>query len=249
MNIHPTAIIENGAVIGADCEIQAYAVIHKHARLGRHVRVFPHAVIGGDPQDLGFDPNTPSFVEIGDHCVLREHVTVHRATQPNKATLVGANSFLMASAHVAHDCVVEERVIMANAALLAGHVHVGERSFLGGGAAVHQFVRIGSGVMIGGLSRITLDCPPFTLVSERDELSGFNVVGLRRRGLSKSILNELKHYYSLIYRGLSDPRRTAALLLTESPPESSEAKLFLEFFLGGRRSVVRPRQPHHNSAD
>jgi UDP-N-acetylglucosamine acyltransferase len=241
MAIHQLAYIEEGAVIGSDCDIGAFAVIHKQARLGNGVKVFPHAVIGGDPQDLGFDVATPSFVDIEDGCVLREHVTVHRATKPDCSTRIGANSYLMANAHVAHDCVVHAQVIMANAALLAGHVHVGARTFMGGGAAIHQFVRIGEGAMIGGLSRITRDCPPFSLVTERDELSGFNIVGLRRRQVPKSAVDELKRYYRAIFQANSDPVERAAQLRATTPPESNEARLFLDFFVKSKRGFVRPQ--------
>jgi len=249
MNIHPTALIEDGAVIGPDCDIQAYAVIHRHARLGKGVRVFPHAVIGGDPQDLGFESSTPSTAEIGDHAVIREHVTIHRSTKANGATVVGSHAYLMANAHVAHDCGVGDRVIMANAVLLAGHVTVGERSFIGGGAAIHQFVRIGAGVMVGGLSRITRDCPPFTMVAERDELIGFNVVGLRRRGISKATLAELKSCFASIYNQKADPVSNAGQLVQNAPPQSAEARAFVEFFLTGKRGFLRPRRQHNQASD
>jgi UDP-N-acetylglucosamine acyltransferase len=240
MNIHASAIIEPGAIIGTDCEIQAYAVIHRHARLGNGVKVFPHAVVGGDPQDLGFDGNTPSFVTIQDHCVLREHVTVHRSTQANGSTVVGAHSYLMANSHVAHDCQVGEHVILANAVLLAGHVQVADKTFIGGGAAIHQFVRIGAGAMIGGLARITRDCPPFGLVAERDELSGLNIVGLRRRKVTKSVLSELKQCYQFIYASGTDPVEQAAKLRQQRAAISAEAMTFVEFFYSSKRGFVRP---------
>ena len=165
MRIHPTAIIEDGARLGADCIIHAHALITRHSVLGNGVVVHPFAVIGGDPQDLGFKTETESGVVIGDRTVLREHVTVNRATKPGTATTIGADCFLMATSHVAHDGQVGDRVILANQVLLAGHVHVGERAFIGGGAGIHQFCRIGESAMIGGLTRLTRDVPPYTMTS------------------------------------------------------------------------------------
>ena len=128
--IHPTAIVEAGAQLGADCEIMAYAVLTKHCMLGDRVVVHPFAVIGGDPQYLKFDRATDGRVQVGAGTVLREHVTINRSIHAGKATLVGENCFLMAASHVAHDCEVGSHVVFANAALLAGHVSVGDHTFL-----------------------------------------------------------------------------------------------------------------------
>ena len=151
MTIHPTAIVEDGAQLGAGCVIHPHAIVTRHCVLGDGVVVHPFAVVGGDPQDLSFDPATRSGVRIGARTVIREHVTIHRATKADGWTEVGAGCFLMVSCHVAHDCRLADKVIMANAVLLAGHVQIGEGAFVGGGAAVHQFGRIGEGAMIGGM--------------------------------------------------------------------------------------------------
>ena len=123
MTIHPTAIVEDGAQLGAGCVIHAYAIVTRHCVLGDGVVVHSFAVVGGDPQDLSFDPATRSGVRIGARTVIREHVTIHRATKADSWTEVGAGCFLMVSCHVAHDCRLADKVIMANAVLLAGHVH------------------------------------------------------------------------------------------------------------------------------
>src|SRR5690606_28067227 len=127
-----------------------------------------------------FDPGTASGVRIGPGTVIREHVTINRSVYPGKFTIVGANCYFMAASHVAHDCEVGDHVVFANAALIGGHVTVGSHSFLGGGAAVHQFCRIGESVMVAGHASITKDVPHFTMVAERDEVIGFNAVGLKR---------------------------------------------------------------------
>ena len=241
MSIHPTAIVEPGATLGAGCIIHAHAHVTRHCVLADGVVVHPFAVIGGDPQDLSFDPSLATFVRIGARTVLREHVTVNRATKPGASTEIGADCYLMAASHVGHDCHVGERVILANTVLLAGHVHVGERAFFGGGAAVHQFVRVGESVMLGGLSRITRDIPPFTMATERDELVGLNVVGLRRRGLKGPVVTELKAAFSAVCQPIGNPRELAAAALASGVYQSAEAKRFLEFFAGGKRGFLRMR--------
>jgi UDP-N-acetylglucosamine acyltransferase len=239
--IHPTAIVEAGAVLGAECVIHAYAVITRHVVLGDGVVVHPFAVVGGDPQDLGFDTSRATGVRIGARSVLREHVTVSRATKPDGVTEIGADCFLMAASHVAHDCRLGERVILANAVLLAGHVEIGARAFVGGGAAVHQFVRVGEGAMISGLARMAHDLPPFLMAAERDEVVGLNVVGIRRRGLPRETVVELKRAYHEVFRPVGNLRSLAAEALAGGTYSSAEALGFLHFLEGGRRGFARRR--------
>lgn len=238
MSIHPTAVIEDGVTLGAGCVIQAGAVIRRHTVLGDGVIVHPYAVIGGDPQFLKFDPATVSHVHVGAGTVVREHATINRAVHAGQATVVGARCFLMAGAHVGHDCVVADDVVLANNVMLAGHVSVGSFSFVGGGAGIHQYVRIGEGVMVGGLTRLTRDAAPFLMVAERDEVPGFNVVGLKRRGFSRETIRELKASFGRVFGG-GDPRALAAAVLAAGV-QSAEARRFLEFFAGGKRGFARP---------
>jgi UDP-N-acetylglucosamine acyltransferase len=240
--IHPTAIVEAGAKLGADCEIMAYAVVTKHVTLEDRVVVHPFAVIGGDPQYLKFDRASVTGVRVGAGTILREHVTVNRSIYPEKFTTIGSNCFLMSASHVAHDCEVADNVVFANAALLAGHVSVGEHSFLGGGAAVHQFCRIGESVMVAGHASITRDVPHFTMVAERDEVIGFNAIGLRRRGFSRVAIAELKAAFKDVYFTPGNIRDIAAQRLAANAFETAEARRFLEFFAGGKRSFARARR-------
>lgn len=240
--IHPTAIVEDGAQLGAGCVVHAYAIVTRHCVLGDGVVVHSFAVIGDDPQDLRFDKTTRSGVRVGAGTILREHVTVHRATRADGWTEIGAGCFLMAASHVAHDCRLADKVIMANASLLGGHVQVGEGAFIGGGAAVHQFARIGEGAMIGGLARVANDVPPFTMVAERDEVSGLNVVGLRRRGLPRQSVDELKRAFRTVNLPVGNMRELAAAALASGEYSSAEARRYLEFFGTGRRGVVRARR-------
>ncbi len=240
--IHPTAIVEPGAQLGAGCEIMAYAVVTKHCVLGDRVVVHPFAVIGGDPQYLKFDRASETGVRIGAGTILREQVTINRSIHPGKATVVGENCFFMAGSHAGHDCEVGANVVLANAALLAGHVRVGDHTFLGGGAAVHQFCRIGESVMVAGHAAITRDVPHFTMVAERDDLIGFNVVGLKRRGFSRAAIAELKAAFHDVYHTPGNVREVAARRLASTVFASAESKRFLEFFAGGTRSFARPRR-------
>jgi len=247
--IHDTAVIEDGARLGAGCVVHAHAVITRHCDLGDEVIVHPGAVLGGDPQDLRFDPLIPSRVSIGARTVIREHVTVNRATKPGTCTRIGADCFLMTGSHVAHDCQIGDRVVIANAVLLGGHIHVGERTFLGGGAVIHQFCRIGEGVMIGGGARISGDVAPFCLATERNALIGLNVVGLRRRGIERDALRELKRVFHALDQPVGNLREIAASLLGTGTIATTEARNFLEFFLDGRRGFVRSRRAGGGPAD
>jgi UDP-N-acetylglucosamine acyltransferase len=241
-SVDPTAFVEPGAQLGADCKIHQYAVVNRWAILGDRVTVHPFAVVGGDSQDLKFDGNSESWVRVGSGTRIRESVTINRSTQPGGVTEVGENCLLMACCHVAHDCVVGRDVVIANAVLLAGHVTVGDHAILGGASIYHQFVRIGRGAMVGGGSRVSLDVPPFTLITERNEVIGLNLVGLKRRGASRDSVRELKEAFQEVYRTHGNIREIAGELLSSSRFKTAEARCFLEFFGDGKRGVARPRQ-------
>jgi UDP-N-acetylglucosamine acyltransferase len=247
--IYPTAIVEPGAQLGVDCEIQDSAIITKDCVLGDRVVVHPFAVIGGDPQYLQFDRALTTGVRVGAGTVIREHVTINRSIHAGEFTTVGDDCFLMAASHVGHDCTVGHHVVLANAVLLAGHVSVGNHTVLGGGAAVHQFCRIGEGVMVAGHASITRDVPPFTMVAERDAVIGLNAVGLRRRGFGRAAVAELKAAYHDVYFTPGNIRNVAAALLTSGRFSSAEARQFLEFFAGGKRSFARARRAADAESD
>lgn len=224
--------------LGGGCVIHPYAVIRRGTVLGDGVAVHPFAVVGGDPNFLRFDPATVSGVRIGAGTVIREHASINRSIYPGKDTVVGARCYLMANAHVGHDCTVGDDVVLATNIMLGGHVDVGSHTFVGGGAGAHQFCRIGEGVMIAGLARITQDLAPFLLVAERNEVAGLNLVGLKRRGASREAIGELKDCYRAVFAG-GDPRKLAAVRL-DAGVRGAEATRFLEFFAGGKRGFARP---------
>lgn len=184
VRIGPFALIEEHVEIGDDCIIDAHAVIRSRVRMGCANHVHPCAVLGGLPQDLGFDPGTETWVSIGDANIFREGVTVNRATKPSEGTHIGSGCYLMNNSHIGHDCRVGNKVIMAANVALGGHVCVGDSVFFGGGAVVHQFCRVGSFAMIRGLAGINMDILPFSLAGGAPARHyKLNTVGLRRAGI------------------------------------------------------------------
>mgnify|MGYP006266338705 FL=1 len=178
------AVIEGPSRIGSDCLIESHAVIRSHVRMGDRNHVHPHAVLGGLPQDLGFQASTETWLDIGSDNIFREGVTVSRATKPGASTRMGSNNYFMNNVHVGHDCLLGDGNIMASGATLGGHVDVGDRVFFGGGVMVHQFCRIGSLAILQGLAGINKDALPFTMIGGRPgKHYRLNLVGMRRAGV------------------------------------------------------------------
>jgi UDP-N-acetylglucosamine acyltransferase len=200
VEIGPYAVVEAETRIGDGCELRAHSVVKRFTRMGARNRVHEGAVLGGEPQDLGFG-GAPSRLEIGDGNQIREGVTIHRATAPGGVTRVGSGCFLMAYSHVAHEDVIGDSVILANNVALAGHVRIDERAFLSGGVVVHQFCRVGRLAMVGGNTKVIKDCLPFVITDGVPARArGLNVVGLRRAGFTASQLRTLKEAFRLLLR-------------------------------------------------
>lgn len=230
------SVIRSGAVIGAGCRLASHVVIEGCVTLGEGVAVSSFAVLGGDPQDYSFDASIRSGVSIGARTRIREGVTVHRATKPGAITVVGADGMLMANSHVAHDAVLGDHVTLANGALIAGHVRVDDRVFVSGNCAIHQFCRIGEMSMCGGGTIVTDDLPPYCIAVERNRVAGLNVVGLRRRGLSRDAIAEIRAAYRRVY--LSDSLNlveNARAALAGGLGVTPEGRRFLEFFTAAAR--------------
>lgn len=219
-DIHPTAIVHPEAEMGVDVQVGPHAVVHAHVRIGDRCRigafstvhpgvsmgegnqVSEHVVLGGAPQDLAFNPDRPSGVEIGAHNQFREFSTVHRSTREDEPTRVGSACLFMLSAHVAHDCVVEDRAVMANYTALAGHVRIGAQAFLSGHVLVHQFTRIGRLSMIAGLTAVVGDVLPFHLLGRDPAVHyGLNRVGLKRAGIEGERYRELEAAWRVLRTG------------------------------------------------
>ncbi len=240
--IGPFAVVEGGVEIGARTRVEAHAVVRSGTILGDDCVVDSHCVIGGLPQDLSFDAALPTGVRIGNRVTLREGVTVSRATKEGAFTEIGDDCFLMANSHVAHDCRLATRVILANGVLLAGHIQIGARSFLGGAVAVHQFVRIGESAMVSGLSRVSREVPPFAMMAERDEWIGLNLVGLKRQGKSRETIAELKSLMRDLWTSEKGMIRRAGELFAEGRAQTPEGIELLKFMSSSKRGFCQPRR-------
>lgn len=259
--IHPTAVIEPGAEIGADCEIGPYAVIGERVRLGPGNLVGPHAVIEGEtaigagnrflqfcsigagPQVSGWN-GEPGRLVVGEGNVFREFVTVHASM--GEATVMGSGSFLMAGAHVAHDCRLGNEVKLANAATLGGHVEVGDHAWVSGLCAVHQGVRIGTHAFVAGGSIVTQDVPPFCLVQgDRARLVSLNLVGLKRAGFDGAEMAALRGAYRTLFRSGGTLEERLATL-GEAGGRVAELAAFLKS--SARGAITTPRRAQRLAA-
>ena len=261
--IHPTAIIHPKASVDSTVRVGPYSVIDEGVRLGPDCVVGPHVyitgittigshnhfhagcVIGDAPQDLKYD-GAPTRLRIGDHNVMREHVTVHRSTHADSETVIGSNNYLMQHSHVAHNCVIEDHVIMAGGALLAGHVLVQKSAFISGNCLVHQYTRVGTLTLMQGGSAISKDLPPFTMAHGVNLICGLNIVGLRRAGFSADQRLELKRLYHAIFREGHPLRQIIATLREKA--SSSAALTLLDFLAAAKRGIcsdaaISPGEP------
>lgn len=239
VRIGPFAIVEAGAVLGDECELQAHAVICRDTILGARNTVGYGAVLGADPQDFAYK-GQPSRVEIGSGNRLREYVTIHRATVENGATRVGDDNFIMGGVHLGHDTRVGNGAILANNTLLAGHVQVGDRAFLGGATIVHQHVRIGALAITRGGTRLGKDVPPYLMAVATNQVSGINRLGLRRAGFSHETRKTIQAAYELIYR--ANLNITQALAELRAKFHHPEILAFIEFIASSQRGICKERR-------
>ncbi len=255
--IHPTAIVEDGAQLGADVEIGPYAhigpyvklgdgtsvgqgaIVDGHTTIGTQCQIFPYALIGMKTQDLKYKEGSVSYVEIGNRTVIREFATVHLGTADGEKTIIGDDCLFMAYCHAAHGVILGNHVICSNTVQLAGDVHLQDYVIVGGCAASHQFCTVGRHAMVGGMCKIRQDVPPYMLcdmVEGSMKAIGPNVVGLTRRGFSKDVIQALKEAFRFLYRdGLN---RTQALERVENDVEPfDEIKELVAFYRHSTRGV------------
>ena len=238
-NVGPHVIIEGDVQIGNGNSLLTGAVLKSGVRMGNDNTVHEYAVIGGVPQDLGFDPTTPSYVTIGNSNTLREYVTVHRASKSEAVTRLGDRNYLMTHVHLAHDCQLGNQVIIAPSTGLGGFVHVADRAFISGGVMVHQFVHIGTLAMIGGNAKITQDVLPYMITDGvPGSVRGLNLVGLRRAGVTRPDIQILKKAYQLIHRS-AQPQQ--AILDDLREIDSPYALHLAEFIASSSRSFHREK--------
>ncbi len=237
VTIGPCCIIDDDVVIDEGTELEAFVRVRDHVRIGKNCRLFEHVVVGGLPQDFDFKGER-SWVSIESGVVLRENVTVHRASGEGNRTVVGEGAYLMEGSHVGHNVKVGRNCVIANKVGLAGYSSVGEGSVLGGLAGVHQFVRIGRYCMIGGLSKVVRDVPPFTLVDGHPAaIRNINVVGLRRSGFTQDERALIKKVYRFLFRR-DLPFREAVAGLDAAFGEAELVHEIREFAESGERGIT-----------
>lgn len=248
VEIGPYAIIEGPAQIAAGCRIEAHAQLVGDVRVGQGCVIGRAAVIGGTPQDLSFDPSTQSGVILGVNNVIREHVTIHRSNKPGCFTTIGDGNFFMVGCHIGHDSHVGNRNVIANAVLVAGHVTLGNNSFLGGGAVFHQFIRVGDYCMIRGNSAFGMDVPHYCTGYETNLLAGLNVIGLRRAGFTAADRTEIKKIFQTLFT--SGLHLSQAVAAAKSLSLNDRSVRLLEFVATpSKRGVARPRRIGGNGGD
>lgn len=256
--IHPSAILHDGVeigpytIIGEDVEIGSDTCIGPHcviefSRIGKNNHIIASSFIGTPPQDFKYHGEKTSLV-LGDNNIIREGVSLHRGSSATGVTLIGSNCMFMAYAHIGHDCRIGNGVIMANSAEVAGHVEIGDNAFISSLTGIHQFARLGSLVMLGAGSMVSLDIPPFcTAQGDRARLVGLNIVGLRRSGMSGNTIKSIKKVYRCIF--LSNICLKDAITELKSSDLSQEAKFMVDFCEHSKRGLARPRKKNRFDFD
>ena len=237
VSVGPYSIIEAGAVLGEGCIVESCVRIYSATRMGRHNRVCHGVTLGSEPQDLGYSPSRARPLTIGDHNHFKESVNISHGIKTEAGTRIGSHNYFMTFSHVGHDCTVGDHNIFANTATLAGHVDLAHHVFVSGQVAVHQFCRIGAYCMLGGVSGIPKDVPPYVIANgQRARIIGLNLVGLRRNGFDQRRRSRIKAVYKLLFR--SGLRLEDALALAEAEHPGDETRTIVEFMRGSERGVI-----------
>ncbi|KAA0694438.1 acyl-ACP--UDP-N-acetylglucosamine O-acyltransferase [Neorhizobium sp. P12A] len=254
--VHPSAVVEDGAVVGEGVTIGPFSyvgpkvvlhdnvVLHPHAivtgltTVGKGTKIFPNAVVGGDPQSVHHGGEETTLT-VGENCTIREGVTMNTGTTDfGGKTIVGNNNLFLANSHVAHDCRLGNNIIMSNNVMLAGHVVIDDRAILGGGCAVHQFTRVGRNAFIGGLSAVSYDVIPYGMLNGNPGiLDGLNVVGMSRAGIERSVIHVVRRAFKAIFEGEGSIRDNAAAIRDEYA-DCKEVIEILDFIAGDRERAL-----------
>jgi len=254
--IHPTAIVSKRALIDPSVEIGPYAIIEDGVKIEKDVKIYARsyicsgttigegtevhigAILGHAPQDIVFK-GKKTYLNIGKKNIIREYVTIHRGTKDDTATRIGDGNFLMGLSHVGHNCLLGDNVILANGALLAGYVTIEDGVFISGNVVVHQFCRIGKLAIVGGFSGVNKDVPPYMTVRGPSTVRSVNLIGLRRAGVSRSAIKEIKEAFKLIYRPGLNTTQALEKILEGNPGE--EVRYMTEFIKNSKRGICKYR--------
>ncbi len=227
--ISPYCVVEDDVIVGDGCILEAYVVVKRFTRMGCFNHVYPGAILGSEPQDQKFKGER-SYLLIGDRNVIREHVTIHRATGEDQATVIGNDNLIMAYCHIGHNCLLGDQISIASYSGVSGHAVIESQVTIGGMTGIHQFVTVGKLAMLGGMSKIVQDVPPFMLADGRPaKVVGLNVVGLRRATVSPEVRETLHEAYRLLYRANLNAKQ--ALERIEAELSSSEELQYLLNFI------------------
>lgn len=253
MSIHATAVIDPRADIDSEVDIGPYVVIEGPVKIKRRTRIMAHAclsgwteigednqihpgaILGGAPQDKAY-AGEETYLRVGNHNIIREHVQIHRGTAPGSATTIGDHNFLMATAHVGHNCTLGNHIVLANGALLGGYVEVGSHVFISGNCVVHQFVRIGNYALMRGLSGTSRDVPPFAIIDWQHTVRGVNVIGLKRAGFDDRRIRAIREAFRVLFR----KGRNLSLAVKEIEDQKrtdDDVSALLEFIKASKRGV------------
>ena len=245
IEIGPFAFIDDDVEIGDGCKIFPHATVFQYVKMGKNCQIYPGAVVGAVPQDLKFDGEVTS-VELGDNVTVRECATINRGTKASGkyVTKIGDDTLIMSYSHVAHDCVIGKHCILVSYVGLAGETQIDDWAIVGGGAKAHQFTKVGCHAMVGGMSKINKDVPPYVLCGrEPISYAGVNIVGLRRRGFSPDVIRNIKDIYETIYYAgynISD----GCAKVEAGFPQSEERDTILEFIKSSKRGIIRASDLH-----
>jgi len=236
--VEPFTTIHNNVEIGSGTWIGSNVTIMEGARIGKNCRIFPGAVISAIPQDLKFE-GEDSLVVIGDNVTIRECVTINRGTKAHGQTEIGDNCLIMATVHIAHDCILKNNAILVNGVLLAGHVTVGEYAIIGGLAGIHQFIHIGEHAMVSGGSLVRKDVPPFSKAA-KEPLSyvGINSIGLRRRGFTSKKIHEIQNIFRILYQKNNNTSQAVGIIEAEYKA-TPERDAILQFIRNSQRGIMK----------
>ncbi len=241
ITIGPYTVIEKDVKIGDGTTIESAVRIYSGTRIGKNNRIFHGATLGGEPQDLGFNPSIKSFLEIGDENIFRENCTIHRGSKEGNVTRFGNKNYIMGGVHFAHDTQVGNENIIAQNSVIAGHVKIGNKTFISGLVAIHQFARVGDYAMLAGCSKVAKDSPPYSMIDGNPAtVIGQNLVGLKRAGFSAEDREKIKHAYKIIYHSGLNFSQAIAKLKEENDP-NPYVKNIIEFFETSERGVTDHR--------
>ena len=228
------AIVEQDVVIGANCRLEPYVYVKRWTTLGESNEISAGTVLGTDPLDKNFRGDR-SYLKVGNRNKIREHYTISRGTAPESDTIIGDENYIMTSGHIAHNCKIGNRTVIASCSLVAGYAEVEDQAFISGGVVIHQYARIGRLAMIGGGVRVNQDIPPYTLFVA--EPKGLNLVGLRRAGFDRAQTSALKTAYRLLYK--SGLKLEDALARIEADVPTEHTRHFVAFVRGSKRGIAR----------